>query len=96
MDARHHHAHAPAVILVPVPVPYEVETPAPEAGSPKIGRIMKPRYPSRPDRPEPWRPAQRPPRRLTKAERLARFLDAWRKQDNDIRAYMEAARRQTA
>jgi hypothetical protein len=86
-DYRHHRAH---IVLVPYPVPVEVE--APEAGSPKIGRIMKPRYPSRPDRPEHWRPAQQPPRRLTKAERLVRFVDAIARQDAEIKAYMQGCR----
>jgi hypothetical protein len=83
-DARHHHATAPTVVLIPYPVP--VETPAPEAGSPKIGRIAKP-SPFKRNVLEPWRPATKPPR--NKAERLVRFLDGWAKQDAAIREYMK-------
>jgi hypothetical protein len=97
-DYRHHRASREIII---VPVPYAVPAPVVEApepleiGSPKIGRIMRPRYPAQPDRPAPWKPAQHPPRRISKAERLARFLDAIARQDNEIKAYMAEARRRT-
>jgi hypothetical protein len=61
-----------------VPVPYEI-------GSNKVLREVKPRYPSRPDRPEHWRPRTKPP---SKAERLVRFVDAMYKQEQDIRECM--------
>jgi hypothetical protein len=80
-DARHHHASR-EIIFVPVPVLVEV----PEAGSPKNVRAIKP-DPHPPDRLPPWRPAQRLPR-LNKAERLAKWLDAMRRQDAELKAYM--------
>jgi hypothetical protein len=76
---RHHVAHAPAVVLIPYPVPVET----PEAGSPKVGRIAKPRYPARPDRPEPWRPATRIPGR-GKAAALQRLLERMARQEDDL------------
>jgi hypothetical protein len=88
-DARHHTAHREIIIVpmpYPVPVPIPVETPA--AGSPKIGRIMKPRYPSRSDRPEHWRPARAIPGR-GKAAALQRFLDYMRHQDEIVREVMK-------
>ena len=42
---------------------------------------------------EPWRPRTKPP---NKAERLARFLDRIRRQDDEVRAFMAEARRRTA
>ena len=74
-DFRHHVAVRPVVIFV--------ETPA--AGSPVPVRQVKPIYP-RQDRVSPWRPAQHPPR-LSKTQRLQKFLDYVRKSDDDVRAY---------
>lgn len=39
---------------------------------------------------EPWRPQTKPP---NKTERLARFLDRIRRQDDEVRAFMAEARR---
>ena len=75
-DARHHHASR-EIIIVPVPVPYEI-------GSPKVAREVKPRYP-RQDRLPPWRPRTKPP---SKAERIGRWLDAWRRQEEALREIM--------
>ena len=59
-------------------------------GSPEPQRHGKPpRYPS--NQREHWRPAQHPPR-LSKAERVARFLDAVKNQDQNVRAFLDAAR----
>jgi hypothetical protein len=78
-DYRHHRAHAPAVIIVPVPVPMEI-------GSNRVLREVKPpKYPH--NSREHWRPAQHPPR-LTKPQRLAKWLDGWAQQDQVIREYM--------
>jgi hypothetical protein len=67
--ARHHRASR-EIILVPVPV-----------AGPAFGRQPKPgRYPSNPR--EAWRPATKPP---TKAERVKRFLDGVRRQEEAIR-----------
>lgn len=76
-NARHHHASrdGPVVVLVPIPV----------GGSPKSVREMKPNYP-RQERLPHWRPATRPP---SKAERLARFLDTMRRQDEIVREFMK-------
>lgn len=73
MDSRHHHASRPVVILI-------------EAGSPKLIRQTKPRPYKRNSR-EPWRP-QRDIPRPGKAEKLARFLDAMRRQDEIARSMM--------
>ena len=84
-DYRQHHASRggpPSIIFVPVP--YEI-------GSPKTVREAKPRYP-RQDRQQPWRPAQQPPCR-TKGEATKRLIERMGQQDNDIRAFMEEARR---
>jgi hypothetical protein len=74
MDARHHHAHAPGAVIILVP----------EAGSPKSARTVKPRYPSQTPR-EHW---DGPPRRINKAEKLARLIDALRRQDQMVREMM--------
>jgi hypothetical protein len=71
----HHVAH-PAVIFVEVPV----------GGSPTpLHRGKPPRYPS--TQRQPWRPADKPPR-LSKAERLRRLLDEFRRQEEIVREMM--------
>jgi hypothetical protein len=77
-DYRHHH-----VVLVPVPV---------EAGSPESIRQSKPPAYKR-DRLGHWRPQRDTPARLNKAEALRRLLDAMRRQNEEVRAFMEARRR---
>jgi hypothetical protein len=73
--ARHHRASREIII---VPVPYEI-------GSPKHGREVKPRnYPHQ--RREAWRPATRPP---SKAERIARWLDGVRRQEEAVREMLK-------
>jgi hypothetical protein len=72
---RHHHASREIIL---VPVPYEVGTPR------ETHRVHPPRYPH--DRREPWRPATRPP---SKAERVARWLDQWKRQEEIIREFMK-------
>jgi hypothetical protein len=73
-EARHHKAVCREIIFVEVPV----------CGSPKNSREVKPaRYPHQ--QREPWRPATRPP---SKAEKLARLIDAMRKQDQMVREMM--------
>jgi hypothetical protein len=77
-DYRRHHAHAPGTVVVLVPVPR----------SPKSVHTSKPKpYPHQ-DR-QHWRPATKPP---SKGEKLARYMDAMRKQENDVRSFMDAAR----
>jgi hypothetical protein len=72
-EARHHHAHR-EIIIVPVPC----------GGSPETIRQTKPgRYPR--NQREPW---NGPPRRISKAESLARFLDNIRRQDQVVREMM--------
>ena len=62
-----------------------------EGGSPKSIRQTKPpRYPS--ERREAWRPARAIPGRKGKAERIARWLDGWAKQDRDVREFMDSCR----
>ena len=85
-DARHHHAHAPAVIIVPVPILAPFEGGSPES----IRQTKPPRYPS--ERREAWRPARAIPGRKGKAERIARWLDGWAKQDRDVREFMDSCR----
>ena len=72
-DARHHTAHR-EIIFIEVPV----------AGSPKEGRRLRP-GPYKRNSFEPWRPATRPP---NKAERLKRFLDDMRRNDEIARECM--------
>ena len=71
-DFRHHHASRDVqIVLVPVPV----------AGTVKETHRVKPgSYPR--NRREAWRPATRPP---NKAERVARWLDQWKRQEEAIR-----------
>lgn len=58
-------------------------------GSPEPQRQGKPpRYPS--NQREHWRPAQHPPR-LSKVERVMRFLDATNRQDQIVRDHMRRA-----
>lgn len=74
---RHHHASrdGPVVVLVPIPV----------GGSPKEANRQRPAPYQRNPR-EHWRPATRPP---SKAERLARFLDTMRRQDEIVREFIK-------
>jgi hypothetical protein len=61
--------------------------PVPVGGSPEPFRQVKPgKYPS--TQHKPWRPQQHPPRRLSKAEVLRRFLDNINRQDGEVRAFM--------
>ncbi len=80
-DARHHRVSR-EIIIVPVPYPVPVE--APEAGSPELIRQTKPSYP-RQDRLPAWRPAQHPPRRLNKAERVVEFWRRCAEQEEALR-----------
>jgi hypothetical protein len=89
VDDYRHHRVSREIIFVPVPVEVPAPVEVPEAGSQKIGRIMKPRYPAQPDRPAPWRPAQHPPRRLNKAERVVEFMRRCAEQEQDLREYMK-------
>jgi hypothetical protein len=75
-DFRHH--HAVRVIFVETPV----------AGSPKpVDARRPPAYPhQKRDR---WLPRTKPP---NKAEVLRRFLDRTSQQDNEVRAFLDAAR----
>jgi hypothetical protein len=73
VDGRHHHAPRSTVLFI-----------VPEAGSQKYARTVKPRYPSQTPR-EHW---NGPPRRISKAEALARFIDAMRRQDQIVREMM--------
>jgi hypothetical protein len=82
---RHHRAHAggpPSIIFVEVPA----------AGSPKNARTVHPPAYKR-NQLEPWRPQQAIPHRVTKAQRAARFVDAIVRQEAEVRAFMEEARR---
>ena len=74
---RPHHASrdGPVVVLVPIPV----------GGSPKEANRQRPAPYQRNPR-EHWRPATKPP---SKAERLARFLDTMRRQDEIVREFMK-------
>ena len=84
MDGRHHHARRD-LVLVAVPVSFD-------AGSPKEAhRQRPPRYPR--NSREPWRPRTKPP---SKAERLARFLDAINRQDQTVRDHMASAKARAA
>ena len=81
-DYRHH--RAVQVVLVPYPVPME----SPEIGSPKTVKSVKP-GPYQPAPREAWRPARAIPGRLSKAQRLVKWLDAMRRQDAELKAYMQ-------
>jgi hypothetical protein len=71
---RHHVATRREIIFVEVPV-----------AGPAFGRQPKPaRYPHQ--RREAWKPATRPP---NKAERLVRWLDQCRRQEEIIREFMK-------
>jgi hypothetical protein len=72
---RHHHASREIIL---VPVAYEVGTPR------ETHRVKPGRYPR--DRREAWRPATRPP---SKAERVARWLDQWKRQEEAIRELLK-------
>jgi hypothetical protein len=78
MDSyRHHVATRPVVVFVPVPC----------GGSPETWRRQPPpAYPV--NQRSPWRPATRPPHRLSKAEALKRLLDEFRRQDQIVREMM--------
>jgi hypothetical protein len=78
MDGRHHVATRREIIFIEVPT----------AGSPENARPVRPRQYRR-NQLEPWRPALDIPRRLSKAERQARFLDAIRRQDEIVREHMQ-------
>jgi hypothetical protein len=73
-DFRHHRASRDVqVVLVPVPV-----------AGPAFGRQPKPgRYPS--NRREAWKPQRDIPAKPNKAERMKRFLDGVRRQEEAIR-----------
>jgi hypothetical protein len=68
---RHHHASREIIL---VPVPYEVGTPR------ETHRVKPPAY--RPNQHQPWRPRTKPP---SKAERVVRFLDQCKRQEEAIR-----------
>jgi hypothetical protein len=70
-DYRRHTASRDVQIVL---VPYEVGTPR------ETHRVKPGKYPR--DRREPWRPATRPP---NKAERVVRFLDQCKRQEEAIR-----------
>jgi hypothetical protein len=81
MDAYHHHRAGPdGPVVVLVPVPVPFEV-----GSPKAARAVKPGQYPRQDR-QHWRPATAPPS----------FLQRMAQQEQDVRAFLDAARRQTA
>jgi hypothetical protein len=65
--------HKAQIIFIPV-----------EAGSPKEAHRQRP-APYQRNVLEPWKPRTRPP---SKAERLARFIDAMRRQDQMVREMM--------
>lgn len=75
---RHHRASRDVqVVLVPIPV----------AGTIRETHRVKPgRYPH--DQRQPWRPATRPPR-PNKAQRVARWLDQCRRQEEIVREFMK-------
>jgi hypothetical protein len=76
MDGRHHRASRDVqIILVPVPV----------AGTVKNTRYVHPPHYPRQGR-SPWRPRTKPP---TKAERVARFLDQCRRQEESVREMLK-------
>jgi hypothetical protein len=72
MDGRHHRVSR-EIIFVEVPV----------GGSPKEAHRHRP-GPYKRDQLGHWRPATRPP---NKAEKLARFLDSIRRQDEIVREF---------
>jgi hypothetical protein len=72
---RRHVATRREIVFIEVPV-----------AGPAFGRQPKPpRYPS--NSREPWRPATRPPK-LSKAERLVRFLEDMHKRTEDARSML--------
>jgi hypothetical protein len=89
-DFRHHRVSRDPdvrIVLVPVPVP--------EAGSPKQKHLTRPGpYPV--NQRQPWQPQQDIPRRLTKSEKMVRFLDGIARNDEAARDHMANARRISA
>ena len=72
---RHHHAARDVqIVLVPVPVADTIK---------ETRRSRPPNYPH--DRREPWCPRSKPP---NKAERIVRFLDQCKRQEEAIREMM--------
>lgn len=68
---RRHVATRREIVFIEVPV----------AGSPQEGRRLRP-GPYKRNQLEPWKPATRPP---SKAERIARWLDQCRRQQEAVR-----------
>lgn len=86
-DRRHHRVSRDPEVRV-VLVPYPVF----ESGSPKQ-KFMPPPGEYKRDQRQPWRPAQDIPRRLSKAEKAARFVDALQRSDQAARDFMDDMRR---
>jgi hypothetical protein len=75
-DYSHHRASRDVqVVLVPIPVAGTIR---------ETHRAEPPRYPY--DRREAWRPATRPP---TKAQRVGRWLDQLRRQEEAVREMLK-------
>ena len=83
MDSYRHHRASRDVQVIFVEVP--------AAGSPKPVDVRRPpAYPV--NQRSHWRPATRPPSRLSKAEALKRLLDTINRQEQAVRAFMDTAR----
>lgn len=88
MSENYRHHHAVRTEYVFVPVPYEV-------GSPKQKYLQPPGQYPRQGR-DAWRPAQDIPRRLSKAEKVANYLDFVRHNDQAAREFLAETRRISA